>query len=188
LEWLSVFKVTTRERYDWITPIAMVCLGCIGFAFIYSAQYATQHLVIPTSISFLGVKFTPPTAILWVSAVLKFFWVKQIVFFILGLGVYVLISLIDYRFWLSFAHWVYLIFMVPLVIVLIPGLGVNNFGAQRWLDFGFFSYQPSETAKIAVLLIVASVLARSQIGTVKQSLGVLGKLALAVGIPMFAEL
>ena len=186
LEWLSVFKVTTRERYDWITPIAMVCLGCVGFAFIYSAQFTiSQHLVIPTSISFLGVKFTPPAAILWVSAVVKLFWVKQIVFFVLGLAVYVLISLIDYRFWLSFAHWVYLIFMVPLVIVLIPGLGVNNFGAQRWLDFGFFSYQPSETAKIAVLLIVASVLARSQIGTVKQSLGVLGKLALAVGIPMF---
>jgi rod shape determining protein RodA len=53
------------------------------------------------------------------------------------------------------------------------------------LDFGFFSYQPSETAKIGVLLIVASVLTRSRIGTLQQSLGTLGKLALAVGAPMF---
>jgi rod shape determining protein RodA len=46
------------------------------------------------------------------------------------------------------------------------------------------TYQPSETAKIAVLLITASILIRGEIGTVKQSLGVLGKLALAVGAPM----
>jgi hypothetical protein len=49
---------------------------------------------------------------------------------------------------------------------------------------GTVSFQPSETANIAVLLITASLLVRSKIGTVSQSLGVLGKLALAVGVPM----
>jgi rod shape determining protein RodA len=73
---------------------------------------------------------------------------------------------------------------VPLVLVLMPGIGSEVYGAQRWIDLGFFGYQPSETAKAAVLLIVASILARSLVGTIAQSLGVLGKLALAVGLPM----
>jgi len=46
-----------------------------------------------------------------------------------------------------------------------------------------FSIQPSEAAKVAVLLMVAGILIRSEIGTLRQSLGVLGKLALAVGLP-----
>jgi rod shape determining protein RodA len=73
---------------------------------------------------------------------------------------------------------------IPLFLVLLPGIGSERYGATRWLDFGFFAFQPSETAKVAVLLITASLLIRSEIGTVRQSLGVLGKLALAVGIPM----
>jgi rod shape determining protein RodA len=64
-------------------------------------------------------------------------------------------------------------------------VGDSRFGAQRWIGFGSFSYQPSETAKVAVLLVVASILIRSEIGTIRQSVGVLGKLALAVGLPVF---
>jgi rod shape determining protein RodA len=105
----------------------------------------------------------------------------------LGAGVYLVVSLIDYRFWLRVAHGFYLLCLVPLVIVLIPGISgeaASRWGAQRWIPLGPFSFQPSETAKVAVLLIVAGVLTRSRIGTVTESLGALGKLALAVGLPM----
>ena len=40
-DFLSVFKISTRERYDWINPLAMLGLGTIGVFFIYSAQLAT---------------------------------------------------------------------------------------------------------------------------------------------------
>ncbi|MDB6128868.1 MAG: cell cycle protein, partial [Verrucomicrobia bacterium] len=99
--------------------------------------------------------------------------------------IYGAVSLVDYRFWLSVTHWFYAICLVPLVLVLVPGIGSEVYGSQRWINLGFFSYQPSETAKIAVLLMTASLLIRSEIGTMKQSVGVLGKLALAVGVPMF---
>jgi rod shape determining protein RodA len=166
-----LFRRTSRERYDWVTPLAMIGLCMIGVFFIYSAQFSSP----------LNVTAKAGTA-RWLVALMKTFWFKQIVYITAGVAVYIVVSLIDYRLWLSLAHWFYLACLVPLVLVLF--IGNTAYGATRWIDLGFFAYQPSETAKVAVLLLVASILTRSQIGTIAQSLGVLGKLALAVGIPM----
>ena len=162
-DYISVFKTNTRERWDWLTPLALAGLGLFGLSFIYSAQFSAHE----------G------------GDLLRQFWFKQLVFLVLGAGIYTGVSLIDYRFWMSVAHWFYFVCMVPLVVVLfLPNSSNDAWGSQRWINLGFFSYQPSETAKVAVLLITASLLIWSEIGTVRQSLGVLGKLALAVGVPM----
>jgi rod shape determining protein RodA len=152
----SVFKTTTRERWDLLTPIAMTGLGAFGIAFIYSAQLPVQGRG----------------------------WIAQLLWLVIGAGVYVTVSLIDYEFWLGVAHWFYALCLVPLVLVLVPGIGTEVYGSQRWIHLGPVSFEPSESAMVAVLLITASLLVRSEIGTVRQSLGVLGKLALAVGAPM----
>ena len=156
-EYLSVFKPTTRANWDFLTPLAILGLASFGFAFIYSAQVPVHGND----------------------------WLKQMVFFGLGGLLYTAVSLIDYRFWLSVAHWLYAASLVPLLLVLTPGIGHASGGSQRWINFGLFSFQPSETAKIGVLLITATILVHSKIGTVSRSLGTLGKLALAVGVPMF---
>ena len=155
-DYISVFKTTTREQWDLLTPGAIAALCTFGVAFIYSAQLPVHGSG----------------------------WTTQLVWLIAGAALYIAVSLIDYRFWLSVAHWFYGVCLLPLVFVLMPGIGSERYGSQRWIDFGVFSFQPSETAKIAVLLITASILIRSEIGTVRQSWGVLGKLALAVGAPM----
>jgi rod shape determining protein RodA len=92
--------------------------------------------------------------------------------------------LIDYRFWLRVVHWFYVASILLLILVLIPGIGTEAYGAQRWLRVGPIGFQPSDPAKIAVLLAAATILMREKVGSVSQSLGVLGKLALAVGIPV----
>jgi rod shape determining protein RodA len=152
----SVFKTTTRERWDPWTPIAMLGLGAFGIAFIYSAQLPVQGRS----------------------------WMAQVLWLLIGAGIYVTVSLIDYQFWLGVAHWIYALCIVPLVLVLVHCIGTEVYGSQRWIHIGPFGFEPSETAMVAVLLITASLLVRSEIGTVRQSLGVLGKLALAVGAPM----
>jgi rod shape determining protein RodA len=171
-EYLNVFKSTTRGNWDLLTPLAIFGLGLFGIAFIYSAQYSASR---SAAGGLLGL--------------LRQEWFRQIIYLGMGAVVYVAVSLTDYRFWLSIAHWIYAACMVPLLIVLIPGVGgdvADRWGASRWIPLGpFGTYQPSETAKIAVLLITASVLLHAKIGTIRQSLGTLGKLALAVGIPMF---
>src|SRR5690606_20223405 len=115
LDSLSVFKTTTRGRWDWINPLAIIGLGIVGVLFIYSAQLSAE-----------GNN-----------------WITQLVWLIGGAAIYIVVSLIDYRFWLSVAHWFYLAALLPLFLVLIPGIGSERYGAQRWLDFGFFAFQPS---------------------------------------------
>ena len=157
LDWLRIFKLKTQERFDAITPLVMVALGVFGVMFIYSAQLERHGTA----------------------------WKAQCVFWLIGLLLYAAVSLIDYRIWLSYAHWIYAACIVTLVLVIIPGIGNRQFGAQRWIDFGLFKYQPSETAKIGVLLFAASILARTRIGTIKDSVLTLGKLALLAGVPIF---
>ncbi len=155
-DYLSAFK-TTRTKADLITPLALLGLGLFGLAFIYSAQLSAHGND----------------------------WEKQLMYLVLGAALYAAVSLVDYRFWLNVAHWFYMASLGPLVLVLFLNNAQNTkWGAHRWIDLGVFSFQPSETAKIGVLLITASILIRSKIGTVTQSLGVLGKLALAVGAPL----
>ena len=156
-DYLSVFKTTTRGRWDLLSPIALFGLGLFGILFIYSAQLPVHGNS----------------------------WETQLIWLTGGALIYLAVSLVDYRFWLNVTHWFYLLCVTPLVLVLLPGVGSERYGSQRWIDFGFFSFQPSESAKIAVLFVTAGILIRNEIGTVRQSLGVLGKLALAVGAPMF---
>jgi len=52
--------------------------------------------------------------------------------------------------------------LVLLVLVVVPGVGVTRFGSTRWLGFGGFVFQPSEIAKLAVLLWLADVLERKR--------------------------
>ncbi|MDB4473832.1 rod shape-determining protein RodA [Opitutaceae bacterium] len=158
VEVFSVFKLTTRERWDIGTPLIMAVLSVIGVAFIYSAQL---H-----------------------PSVVESDWQKQIVWLFLGVVIYAGTSLIDYRFWLRVVHWFYVASILLLILVLIPGVGTEAYGAQRWLRVGPVGFQPSDPAKIAVLLAAATILMREKVGSVSQSLGVLGKLALAVGIPV----
>src|SRR3954469_20124958 len=60
--------------------------------------------------------------------------------------------------------------LVALFAVLVPGIGVRILGARRWIDIGPFQLQPSELAKIGVLLWGADLLARKQrLGTLKRA-------------------
>jgi rod shape determining protein RodA len=156
-ELFGVFKTTTRVRCDWITPLALLALAAIGVAFIFSAQLATAQNN----------------------------WTTQLVWLGAGALLYGAVALIDYRLWLSISHWFYFGCILTLLLVLTPGIGTERYGAQRWLDLGFFALQPSEPTKAAVLLMTAGILVRSKVGTLGRSLGTLGKLALAAGLPIF---
>lgn len=80
----------------------------------------------------------------------------------LGVGIvgFVVALRIDYRRWRSWTRYLLWVSLAMLVLVLVPGVGVVVNGARRWLGFGPFTVQPSEFAKLALLLFAADLLAR----------------------------
>lgn len=85
---------------------------------------------------------------------------RQIYFVLIGLVVIVLLAGIDYRYWLSL-HWpIYIIMMIFLLAL--SGLGQAAFGAQRWFTVGVLFLQPTEFAKIVVILVLARYFEKSQ--------------------------
>ena len=133
---------------------ALIGLMLVGTAFVYSATMvsspagAWQQFRESTLTQFLG----------WVSG--QFFF-RQMVWYALGLGAAAAVCVMDYRIltrWSVVAYWVTI---VPLVLVLVPGIGTTHgWGAMRWIDLGFFQFQPSEFGKLALILILAHYLSR----------------------------
>jgi rod shape determining protein RodA len=83
----------------------------------------------------------------------------QLIFFIFGVLLYLLISNIDYRFLASLWKYFYGINLVLLLLVFI--IGRTTFGSARWLTIFGFSLQPSEFAKFTQILALGSLISQS---------------------------
>ncbi len=78
---------------------------------------------------------------------------RHAVRFVAGYAVMVAVALVDIRFWY---RWSYAIFAGALVLLVAVDIaGSFSKGAQRWLDLGIFQLQPSELAKVALILALA---------------------------------
>lgn len=91
------------------------------------------------------------------------FAIRQSIWVVLGLGIAGLISVFDYRRLRSSAGWLYGAMLVLLLAVVSP-LGAESKGAQAWFQFGGFQIQPSEYAKVVVIVAMAAYAVRQHRG------------------------
>ena len=82
---------------------------------------------------------------------------RQLLFVLVGIGAFILASLAEHRALRRLTPLAYFASLATLVAVLV----LNDEGVKRWIDVGSFQFQPSELAKIAVILALAAILARS---------------------------
>jgi cell division protein FtsW len=108
-------------------------LSMLGLVMVYSATYSEVG-----------------TAFLFV----------RIVHMVLGVAAFFVASRVRYTAWRKYAPFLYLIVLVGLVLVLVPGIGTQINGARRWLDLGPMSIQPAEFAKLAAILLLGCAVAR----------------------------
>jgi cell division protein FtsW len=96
--------------------------------------------------------------------------IKEGEFVALGLPLFWLAVRLPPRAYRVLAYPALTIAVVSLVAVLIPGIGVGVYGARRWIDVGPLQLQPSEFAKVAILLWGGDLLARKQqFGTLRRA-------------------
>ncbi len=86
---------------------------------------------------------------------------RQILWVILGVALFLIVSNINYR---RFWDWTYLLYILALFfLLLVLFLGSVRLGAQRWLRFGWFNFQPSELAKIVMTIFFARYFSRKSV-------------------------
>lgn len=84
---------------------------------------------------------------------------RQIIFGGISLAVVLLVALVDYHYWEALVRPMYAVTFFLLVVVFITAKA--KFGAARWLETGLFSIQPSELAKIVIILVLANYFAQT---------------------------
>lgn len=90
-----------------------------------------------------------------------YFLVRQVQFAVLGGVAMVLVARADYHFWKKFSVPLLAASILLLALVMAPGIGHSEYGAQRWLALGPLPpLQPSELAKVAVIVYLADWLSR----------------------------
>src|SRR5262245_12090755 len=89
-----------------------------------------------------------------------YFFFRQLMWTVLGLGAFVFAVRFDYRRWRTLVRPLLIVSAVLLVVVLVPGIGVYVSGSRRWLGAGMFRFQPSEVAKLALLVYAADLVSR----------------------------
>lgn len=92
-----------------------------------------------------------------------YYYVKhQAFFFIIGLTAIFILSKIDYKLYYKHSNKILLVSLILLILVLIPGIGKVRNGSRSWFGIGSFGFQPSEIAKLALIIFVSKYLANNE--------------------------
>ena len=145
------FTVRRKSSGDYFLLIAVVILAIVGTVFIYSASnYSAKDRY---NDAFYFVK-------------------KQAIGIALGIVAMVFTSIFDYRRLKRLTIPISIIAVITLVLVFVPGIGVENYGAKRWIGMGGVTLQPSEIAKFALILFSATYVSKHP-EKIKSFLGIL---------------
>ncbi|MFP4173606.1 MAG: rod shape-determining protein RodA [Candidatus Hydrogenedentota bacterium] len=124
---IGVFNYRNLFRADRVLMMLALALGVVGLLTLYSAsRSATSEIP---------------------------YYVKQLVYFGVGAVLAAVIVSFDYRFFISFAPFFYVLCLILLLLVEFFGITVK--GGQRWLGVGPFTFQPSEFTKLGVVYMLA---------------------------------
>lgn len=85
-----------------------------------------------------------------------YYFKRQLVWAVLGLAGMFFLSQVQYRHWKPLAKILLIITLAMLVLVIIPGIGIHVGGSRRWLGAGPLRIQPSEAAKLGLVIFFSS--------------------------------
>lgn len=126
--------VRPKPKGDYVLCIAVVLLSVVGTVFIYSASNYSALATYNDAYYFVK---------------------KQVLGILLGLVAMLITCNFNYKKLKKLNIPLSIISFVTLILVFVPGVGVENYGAKRWINIGFSTLQPSEISKFALILFTA---------------------------------
>ena len=87
--------------------------------------------------------------------------INQSIFFIIGIGLMLFIKRIDYNLYYKKSNIILIICLILLILVLIPGIGTVRNGSRSWFGIGSLGIQPSEAAKLGLIIFTSKYLSNS---------------------------
>lgn len=139
-------KYTKCGKFDVALFVAVTCLLAFGVLMVFSAS----SYVAETN---YGDKY--------------YFMYKQLFGVLLGIAVMTGLYFVDYHKLLRVKYFIIIVSFVLLILVFVPGIGVENYGAKRWIKFPFFTLQSSEVAKFGFVIFAAAYMAKNHERTCK---------------------
>ncbi len=127
--------------FDYNLLFILIFLLCFGLVMLYSSSSYTSANLYDDSAHYLKLQFRN----ILVGVIPMYFFAK-----------------VDYHFWKKFGFFAYFCSFALCVLVMfpIPGLTRSSHGQSRWLNLGPLSFQPSELAKLAVIIFLAMLIER----------------------------
>ena len=160
LKFFNPPKIATQSaEYDSVLAWIVIALLALGLVMVYSSSIATAEAA-----KFTGYKQS-------------YYLLRHGMYIMLGLIAGVMVFQVPLKTWQEFAPYLFMLGVVLLMMVLIPGVGKEVNGSRRWLSLFVFNFQPSEFMKMVVVLYAADYTVRK--GIVKNSL-------IKAFLPMFA--
>ncbi len=129
-------KQTRKQRPDYLLALAVFALIVFGLIMIYSVS------------KYYSLQITN-------EATDKFYLIKQLKWLGLGIIVWAVFSNIDYRYWLKNSKYMFYITFILLLLPLLP-FGHGGGSGERWFQLGFIQFQPSEIAKLTLIIYLSS--------------------------------
>lgn len=141
--------------------IAVILLGLIGVIMIYSSSYIWAEY-----------KYNDPYKYLK----------NQFLFFVIGIILMIIVSKIDYKKYFKYANKILFVCILLLILVLIPGIGSVRNGSRSWFGIGSFGIQPSEFAKLGLIIFTSKYLSNNPSSMKSFKKGVLPILLITLSI------
>ena len=131
-----------RHHFDFPLFIVLMLICAFGLVMLFSASYYYANTKYGDGMYFLK---------------------RQLVFFGVGLVGLFLLSNIKYKAWRKLALPVYIGVCAVLALTLVPGIGVKINEARRWINIAGFQFQPSELAKITLIIALCSLMCSKRV-------------------------
>lgn len=147
------------KKYSKTLFISIIIISLFGILMIYSASH-------------IWASYKYNDALKYVK--------NQSLFFFIGLVLMVLISKVDYKWYYDNSNKILIICFILLILVLIPGIGSVRNGSRSWFGIGPFGIQPSEAAKLGLIIFVSKYLSNNESELKNIKRGVLPILAITL--------